>query len=97
MLGELYGNYFIRQYGLPICYARFFNSYGRGEYPGQYRNVIPNFIYWALQGQSLPITGTGEETRDFTFVDDIVQGLILMAINDNATGEDKTSDPTKPS
>lgn len=87
MLGELYGNYFIRQYNLPICYARFFNSYGQGEYPGQYRNVIPNFIYWALQGQSLPITGTGDETRDFTSVKDIVQGLILMAENDEAIGE----------
>jgi len=87
MLGELYGNYFIRQYNLPICYARFFNSYGQGEYPGQYRNVIPNFIYWALQGQSLPITGTGGETRDFTSVKDIVQGLILMAENDQAIGE----------
>jgi nucleoside-diphosphate-sugar epimerase len=87
MLGELYGNYFIRQYNLPICYARFFNSYGQGEYPGQYRNVIPNFIYWALQGQSLPITGTGDETRDFTSVKDIVQGLILMAENDQAIGE----------
>ena len=87
MLGELYGNYFIRQYNLPICYARFFNSYGQGEYPGQYRNVIPNFIYWALQGQSLPITGTGDETRDFTSVKDIVQGLVLMAESDQAIGE----------
>ena len=87
MLGELYGNYFIRQYNLPICYARFFNSYGPGEYPGQYRNVIPNFIYWALQGKSLPITGTGEETRDFTSVYDIVDGLILMATSDHSAGE----------
>ena len=87
MLGELYGNYFIRQYNLPVCYARFFNSYGPGEYPGQYRNVIPNFIYWALKGESLPITGTGEETRDFTYVDDIVDGLILMSESNNAVGE----------
>jgi UDP-glucose 4-epimerase len=87
MLGELYGNYFIRQYNLPISYARFFNSYGPGEYPGQYRNVIPNFIYWAMCEKKLPITGTGEETRDFTFVEDIVDGLILMADCDDITGE----------
>lgn len=87
MLGELYGNYFIRQYNLPICYARFFNSYGPGEYPGQYRNVIPNFIYWALQNKSLSITGSGEETRDFTSVHDIVQGLILMSEKSEITGE----------
>lgn len=87
MLGELYGNYFIRQYNLPICYARFFNSFGPGEYPGQYRNVIPNFIYWALKGKKLPITGDGEETRDFTSVSDIVDGLILMASTKNINGE----------
>ena len=87
ILGEAYGNYFIRQYGLNISYARFFNSFGPGEFPGQYRNVIPNFIYWALSEKSLPITGTGEETRDFTSVNDIVNGLILMAMADNISGE----------
>lgn len=78
-LGEIYGNYFRHNKGLPITYARFFNSYGPGEVPGQYRNVIPNFIYWAKIGKPLPITGTGEETRDFTFVEDIVDGLVQMA------------------
>ena len=81
-LGEIYGNYFFHNQKLPITYARFFNSYGPGEVPGQYRNVIPNFIYWAKKGMPLPITGTGEETRDFTFVDDIVSGLIKMATSD---------------
>lgn len=85
MLGELYGNYFLRQTGLPITYARFFNSYGPGEVPGQYRNVIPNFIYWAMQGKALPITGTGEETRDFTFVGDIVDGLLTMGLSGPST------------
>ena len=87
MLGELYGNYYLRQTGLPVTYARFFNSFGPGEVPGQYRNVIPNFIYWAMQGKALPITGTGEETRDFTFVGDIVNGLLNMGIDKNAIGE----------
>tara|TARA_B100000900_G_scaffold416153_1_gene449553 strand:+ start:6558 stop:7553 length:996 start_codon:yes stop_codon:yes gene_type:complete len=86
-LGEMYGNYFLHQFELPICYARFFNSFGPGEYPGQYRNVIPNFIYWAMKGLSLPITGSGDETRDFTFVEDIVDGLILMAVSEKAAGE----------
>lgn len=78
MLGELYCNYFKKVQGVPTVKARFFNSFGPGEVPGQYRNVIPNFIYWAKQGYSLPITGTGEETRDFTFVGDIVDGLLRM-------------------
>src|SRR3990170_3102888 len=76
MLGELYCNFFKNHHGLKVVKARFFNSYGPGEVPGQYRNVIPNFIYWAVKGEALPITGTGEETRDFTYVGDIVDGLM---------------------
>jgi len=87
MLGELYTNYFHNLYGLPIVNARFFNSYGPGEVPGKYRNVIPNFFYWAMNGQPLPITGTGEETRDFTYVGDIINGLLSMAYYDEAIGE----------
>jgi len=67
--------------------ARFFNSYGPGEVPGRYRNVIPNFFWWAMNGQPLPITGTGEETRDFTYVGDIVDGLLSMAYYEEAVGE----------
>jgi len=87
MLGELYTNYYHNLYGLPIVNARFFNSYGPGEVPGKYRNVIPNFIYWAMNGKPLPITGTGDETRDFTYVGDIISGLLSMAHYDEAVGE----------
>jgi len=87
MLGELYTNYFHNLYELPIVNARFFNSYGPGEIPGKYRNVIPNFFYWAMNKQPLPITGTGEETRDFTYVDDIVNGLLAMAHYKEAIGD----------
>lgn len=86
MLGELYTNYYHNLYNLPIVNARFFNSYGPGEVPGRYRNVIPNFIYWAMKKMPLPITGTGEETRDFTFVGDIIEGLLLMAMKSEAIG-----------
>jgi nucleoside-diphosphate-sugar epimerase len=87
LLGELYSNYFHNIYNMPIVNARFFNSFGPGEVPGKYRNVIPNFFYWAEQGQELPITGSGTETRDWTYVDDIVQGLMQMAIKPQAVGE----------
>lgn len=87
MLGELYTNYYYNLYRLPIVNARFFNSYGPGEVPGKYRNVIPNFFYWSMNNRALPITGTGDETRDFTFVDDIVGGLLAMACCDEAVGE----------
>ncbi len=87
MLGELYTNYFYNLYELPIVNARFFNSYGPGEVPGKYRNVIPNFFFWAMNKKPLPITGTGDETRDFTYVGDIVNGLIAMGYYEKAVGE----------
>jgi UDP-glucose 4-epimerase len=88
MLGELYCNFFYNHYGLKVVKPRFFNSYGPGEMPGQYRNVIPNFIYWAMKGQPLPITGTGEETRDFTYVGDIVDGLLRAGMMESAVGQE---------
>jgi nucleoside-diphosphate-sugar epimerase len=56
--------------------------------PGQYRNVIPNFIYWAMKGLPLPITGSGEETRDFTYVGDIVDGLLRAGVMESAIGQE---------
>ena len=88
MLGELYCNFFHNHYGLKVVKTRFFNSYGPGEVPGQYRNVIPNFIYWAMMGQPLPITGSGDETRDFTFVGDIVDGVLRAGCMENAVGQE---------
>jgi len=85
--GEMYSNFYHHHYGLKTVNCRFFNSYGPGETPGQYRNVIPNFIYWAMQNESLPITGSGEETRDFTYVLDLVQGLIKGAFYEDAIGK----------
>jgi len=87
LLGELYCNFFYNYYNLPVVIGRFFNVYGPGEVPGRYRNVIPNFIYWALHHHPLPITGTGEETRDFTFVEDIIDGTLRASVIPEAVGE----------
>lgn len=87
LLGELYTNYFYNLYDIPIVNARFFNVFGPGEVPGKYRNVIPNFFYWSINNTPLPITGDGSETRDWTFVEDIVNGLIAMGIEEEAIGE----------
>jgi nucleoside-diphosphate-sugar epimerase len=83
-LGEFYCNYFEPK--VPTVRTRFFNSYGPGEIPGRYRNVIPNFIWKALHDEPLVITGTGDETRDFIWVDDLIQGLILGALTPAARG-----------
>jgi nucleoside-diphosphate-sugar epimerase len=87
LIGELYTNYFHNLYGMSIVNARFFNVFGPGEVPGRYRNVIPNFFYWAMNGKALPITGDGTETRDWTYVDDIISGLLAMGIKEEAIGE----------
>lgn len=87
LIGELYTNYFYNLYDLPIVNARFFNVFGPGEVPGRYRNVIPNFFYWSMNGQRLPITGDGSETRDWTYVEDIVSGLLAMGVREEAIGE----------
>ena len=86
LLGELYCNFFYNHYKLPVVIARYFNVYGPGEIPGAYRNVIPNFMWWAIHRKPLPITGTGEETRDFTFVDDIIAGTLLLGAVPEAVG-----------
>lgn len=88
MAGELYCNFYWHHYGLPVVKTRFFNSYGPGEVPGQYRNVIPNFIYWAMKGQPLPITGDGKMTRDFTYVGDIVDALIRAGVKEGIIGSE---------
>lgn len=87
LLGELYCNFFHNYYGLPLVICRYFNVYGPGEAPGRYRNVIPNFIWRALHRKPLPITGTGEETRDYTYVEDIVQGTLLTGVVPEAVGD----------
>ncbi len=87
LLGELYCNFFYNYYGLPVAIARYFNVYGPVEIPGAYRNVIPNFMWWAMHKKPLPITGTGEETRDFTFVEDIVDGTLRLGVFPEAIGD----------
>ena len=88
MLGELYSNFFHHHHKLNVVKTRFFNSYGPGEVPGQYRNVIPNFIYFALRGEPLPITAADDATRDFTYVEDIVDALLRAAYFEAAIGQE---------
>lgn len=86
-VGELYCRYYSRMQNVPAVCARVFNSYGPGEMPGRYRNVIPNFIAKALKGEDIVITGSGEETRDFTFAGDTVELLLKLADSEYRHGE----------
>lgn len=87
LASENYARFFGRYYALPVVILRYFNCYGPGEHPGEYRNVIPNFFKLAMEGKPLPITGTGEETRTFTFVSDVIDGTIKSALKEGAIGE----------
>lgn len=86
LLGERYVDFFRDFHGLGTVILRYFNAYGPGEHPGRYRNVIPNFFRLAASGRPLTITGTGEETRDFTFVQDTVGLTLLAAVDERALG-----------
>ena len=93
LIGEMYGNYYFQQYGLPFVKARFQNVYGPREILGAgrwrgtphtvWRNVIPTFIWKSIQGEALPLDNGGIASRDFIFVDDMVKGLVSCAIKGN--------------
>lgn len=77
---------FRRQHALPIKVARIFNTYGPRMMLNDGR-VVSNFIVQALRGQPITIHGSGEQTRSFCFVDDIVSGLTkLMSSPEDVTG-----------
>jgi nucleoside-diphosphate-sugar epimerase len=94
LIGEMYGNYYFLRYGLPLVKARFQNVYGPGEILGAgrwrgtphtvWRNVTPTFIWKSLQREALPVENGGIATRDFIFIQDIVDGLIACAIDGRA-------------
>ncbi|MEW5693625.1 MAG: NAD-dependent epimerase/dehydratase family protein [Candidatus Hydrogenedentota bacterium] len=87
LLGELYCNYFMTNYSLKVVTARFFNAYGPGEIPGYGRNVVSNFIYKAICGQNLPVMGTGRETRDFVYTEDLACAIIRCGYLDEAVNQ----------
>ena len=66
-----------RQHGLRIKVVRLFNTYGPRMHPNDGR-VVSNFIMSALRGTSLTVYGSGEQTRSFCYVDDLIEGLVRM-------------------
>jgi UDP-glucose 4-epimerase len=73
LAGEYYCKVFSELYGLETVSLRYFNVYGPRQDPNsQYAAVIPRFIQWALQGQALEVHGDGLQSRDFTYIDNVV-------------------------
>ena len=80
---EYYCRVFTSLYGLPTVALRYFNVFGPRQDPtSQYAAVIPNFISRILAGEPPVIHGDGRQTRDFTFVRDVVRANILAAESD---------------
>ncbi|MCS6934208.1 MAG: SDR family oxidoreductase [Chitinophagales bacterium] len=81
---ELYADVFYRTYGLNIIGLRYFNIFGPRQDPnGPYAAVIPLFISGLLNNKPVYIDGDGEQTRDFTFVENAVQANILAMLTTN--------------
>ncbi|VVB62040.1 ADP-L-glycero-D-manno-heptose-6-epimerase [uncultured archaeon] len=80
LTAEYYCEIFTRIYNLPTISLRYFNVYGPGQDPAsEYAAVVPRFITNVLDGKSPIIYGNGEQTRDFTFIEDVVNANILAA------------------
>ncbi|MGV8176884.1 MAG: SDR family oxidoreductase [Candidatus Bilamarchaeaceae archaeon] len=74
--------------GLPVVCLRYFNVYGpRQDTDGAYASVIPRFISNAVRGKPLPLFGDGKQTRDFIFVDDVVDANLLAMFSGKADGK----------
>lgn len=81
---EIYADVFFKTYGLPIMGFRYFNIFGPRQDPdGPYAAVIPLFVKAILNGQSALINGDGEQTRDFTFVENAVQVNVKGMLTQN--------------
>jgi len=86
--GELYLQVFHAVYGLQTVGLRYFNVYGPQQDPNShYAAVIPKFIRLALNGEPLPIEGDGTQTRDFTYIDDVVSANLLSLTTPELHGE----------
>lgn len=82
LAGEYYCNIFRQIYGLSTVSLRYFNVYGSRQDPhSQYATVIPTFILRVSQNLPPTIFGDGEQSRDFTFIEDVIQANILAAEN----------------
>ena len=86
---------YYRQHQLRIRVARIFNTYGPGMHPQDGR-VVSNFIMQALNGEPITLYGSGQQTRSFCYVDDLISGILrLMAAPDDVTGPINLGNPAE--
>lgn len=83
-VNELYADVFAKTYGMEIIGLRYFNVFGRRQNTrGAYAAVIPLFTKLLIQHQSPTINGTGENSRDFTYIDNVIQMNELAMLTTN--------------
>lgn len=83
-VNELYAHVFHINYGMSVIGLRYFNVYGRRQDPnGAYAAVVPRFIQLLMDHQAPTINGDGTHSRDFTYIDNVVQMNHLAALTEN--------------
>jgi UDP-N-acetylglucosamine/UDP-N-acetyl-alpha-D-glucosaminouronate 4-epimerase len=88
LAGEQYALVWHRLYGVETVGLRYFNVFGPHQDPAsEYAAVIPRFIVWALQGEPLEVHGDGHQSRDFTYIDNVVDANLLAARAPEVGGE----------
>jgi UDP-glucose 4-epimerase len=88
LTGELYCKAFAECFGLQTLSIRYFNVFGPRQDPrSQYAAAIPAFVTAILRGEPPTVYGDGEQTRDFTYVDNVVHGNLLAARVDRTDGQ----------
>ena len=87
LAGEAYAHAFHHVYGLDTVCLRYFNVFGPRQRPDSpYAAVIPLFMGWAAEGRPLVINGDGEQSRDFTYVQNVVHANLAAARAEGAGG-----------
>jgi UDP-glucose 4-epimerase len=85
---EAYARVWTKLYGVETVGLRYFNVFGPRQDPtSEYAAVIPRFIIWGLRGQPLEVHGDGTQSRDFTFIENVVDANILAGEAPDASGE----------
>lgn len=83
-VNELYADVFAKTYGIETIGLRYFNVFGRKQDPnGAYAAVIPKFVGQFMRGESPIINGDGNYSRDFTYIDNVIQANLLALVSDN--------------
>jgi len=88
-VGEHYCRNFSIHYGMSTVSLRYFNVYGPNmAFEGAYKTVVATFLEQKKNGKPLTITGDGKQTRDFTYIDDVVEANILAATSDRVGSDE---------